>query len=113
MADILFVHPDFPGQFQWLVRHLSTDRGNRIKAFAAGPSDNRPAASTADVDIHHYGAEVVADRPPEHVLAYTDTFIRNAASLALKAEELRHAGFDPDVIYTHAGWGAGAFLHNV
>lgn len=112
MADILFVHPHFPGQFLWLARHLVRDDRHTVKALTAhppGPEEDR----VDGVETIQYGTEVVADRPRQHVLYHTETFIRNAASLALKAEQLRHSGFDPQIIYTHSGWGAGAFLHNV
>jgi glycosyltransferase involved in cell wall biosynthesis len=113
MADILFAHPEFPGQFEWLARHLVKDQSHRIKALARVPAEGAIRSDVEGVEVQHYGTEVVSDRPLDHVLHYTDSFIRNAASLALKAEDMRKDGFDPDVIYTHSGWGAGAFLHNV
>ena len=113
MARILFVHPNFPGQFMWLARHLASLRSHDIKALRAASAASPAAGDIAGIDTHHYGAEVVIDRPPQHLLNHTETFIRNAASLALKADALKQAGFYPDIVYTHSGWGVGAFLHNV
>ena len=113
MANILFVHANFPGQFLWLARELARYPAHVIKALSAANADTRLNERVDGIEVLHYGAEVTLDRPAQHILSHTETFIRNAASLALQADALKRGGFYPDVIYTHTGWGVGAFLHNV
>lgn len=110
---VLFAHPYFPGQFAQLARFMVDSGRFAVKALSSGVRDGRDSAQITGVDVITYGSEVVADRPPQHVLNGTETYIRQAASLALAADQLKASGFYPDVIYIHTGWGAGSFLHNV
>ncbi len=111
--NILFAHPYFPGQFDALARHLVRHTDHDLKALSSGIMDGRQSEAVDGIETLEFGREVVVDRPPDHVLNETESFIRNAASLALVAEDLKQSGWSPDVIYVHASWGVGAFLHEV
>ncbi|MBL0374973.1 glycosyltransferase [Rhizobium sp. KVB221] len=65
------------------------------------------------VRMHEYGQEIEADRPEDHVLYDTENFIREAASIAIRAQQLKEQGWQPDLVYSHTGWGTGAFLHDI
>jgi glycosyltransferase involved in cell wall biosynthesis len=109
---ILFVHHYFPGQFQRIARHYLA-AGHDVIAFHRGLNDGRSMPAIKGIRTLEYGGEVRSDRDPEHVLHDTEQYIREAASMALQAESLREQGWVPDLVYSHTGWGTGAFLHDV
>lgn len=112
---ILFVHQHFPGQFETIARHFLASGEHEICAlYREGGDPGRNSSSSIDgIRTLPYGSEVTADRPPEHVLSGTDRFIREAASAAIVAEGLKREGWYPDLVYSHTGWGTGAFLHDI
>jgi glycosyltransferase involved in cell wall biosynthesis len=109
---ILFVHHYFPGQFQRIAQHY-LDNGHDVIAFHRGLQDGRTAQPIEGLRTFIYGQEVVSDRPSDHVLHDTEEFIREAASMAFRANELKDAGWVPDLVYSHTGWGTGAFLQDI
>lgn len=110
---ILFVHHYFPGQFQRIARHYLASGEHDIVAFHRGLADGRSMPLIDGIRTMEYGQEVQADRPADHVLHDTEEYIREAASMAFRAEELKEAGWTPDLIYSHTGWGTGAFLQDI
>jgi glycosyltransferase involved in cell wall biosynthesis len=110
--QICFVHHYFPGQFARLARHFVKE-GHDVVAFHRGIVDGRSSTPIEGVRLIEYGQELPQPSPDEGVLAGTTRFIREAASLATRAGELRSEGWRPDVIYSHTGWGSAAYLHDV
>lgn len=110
--NILFAHQYFPGQFENIARHLAA-AGHDVKAFTSGIIDGRNSPAIEGIEMIGFGHEVVIDRPEDHVLNDTESFIRHAASLALAADTLKQSGWLPHVVYSHTGWGVGAFLQDV
>lgn len=107
MRRILFAHKNFPAQFgafgEWLAGEgwetafLTQREGARSPLMRVVTcADHRAAAETT----HRYV------RPFE-------TSVITAQAFARAAVTLRDAGFAPDVIMAHAGWGAGTFLKDV
>lgn len=111
--NILFVHPYFPGQFASIARHYVRSGQHRVVALHRDLRDGRESAPIPGVELVRYGTEVVADRPEQHVLYGTEQVIREAGSAAIAADGLRRSGFEPDLVYSHSGWGHGAFLQDV
>ncbi|MDB5524667.1 MAG: hypothetical protein JWM58_2430 [Rhizobium sp.] len=110
---ILFVHHYFPGQFGRIVRHYLQEGNNDVIAFHRGQNDGKSSQKIDGVRTFIYGSEIVADRPSDHVLFGTDLFVREAASMAIQAQELKDSGWAPDLVYSHTGWGTGAFLQDI
>ena len=110
---ILFVHHYFPGQFRRIARHYLDSGEHDVIAFHRGLKDGRTPTPIDGLRVMEYGQEVGTDRPDDHVLFGTDQFIREAASMAFRASELREAGWLPDLVYSHTGWGTGAFLQDI
>jgi glycosyltransferase involved in cell wall biosynthesis len=109
---ILLVHHYFPGQFQRIARHYLAG-GHDIVALYRGLADGRSMAPIDGIRMLQYGRQVRADRSPDHILHDTEEYIREAASVALEAEALKAERWEPDLVYSHTGWGTGAFLHDV
>ena len=109
---ILFAHKNFPAQFgafgEWLagegweVAFLTRRAGlgggpaNPAMRVVVAPDDHRAPAE----GVHRYV------RPLEAAVLTGQAFARAAA-------ELDRAGFRPDVVMAHAGWGVGTFLADV
>lgn len=109
---IAFVHQYFPGQFARLARHF-VDEGIEVTAFYRGLRDGRSSDPVDGVRLIEYGQEIPPEPHETRALAGTERFIREAVSLARKAEEMRKEGWAPDVVYSHTGWGSAAYMHDI
>jgi len=104
---ILFLHQNFPGQFQHLARAL-VRRGDQVAALCV---ENRPVPE---------GVRVIRYRPRRssspniHPWAVgTETkLIRGQASF-LVMREMQKRGYCPDIIVAHPGWGEALFAKDV
>ena len=103
--NYLFVHHNFPGQYQHVAQHLAAQPGNRV-VFITQPNQNRLAGvETVTYEpfrgltpgIHHYLADL------EQGVLWGQAVL--AACLRLKAQ-----GFRPDIMIGHNGWGETLFL---
>lgn len=108
---IAFVHQYFPGQFARLARHF-VDEGIEVTAFHRGLRDGRSSDPVDGVRLIEYGQEIPPEPNEKRALASTERFIREAVSLARRADTLRQEGWTPDVVYSHTGWGSAAYLHD-
>ena len=107
--NILLVHQNFPGQFKHLAPALQA-RGHKVVAMAMA------GGKTADAG----GLEIVRSKPRcgsapglhPWVVDLEAKIIRGEASFR-SAMKLRKAGFNPDVIVAHPGWGESMFLKEV
>ena len=107
MADILFVHNNFPGQFGHIAWALKR-AGHRVAAIAAQWAGKVP------------GVPVVKYEEPKGEAADAHPWARRIekevrrAELALsQALRLQREGFDPKVIVAHPAWGDTLLLAEV
>src|SRR5690606_16559686 len=112
LMRIAFVHQYFPGQFARLARHF-LDEGHDVLAFDRWLRDGRSSDPVPGVRVIQFGQQILPEQNENRVLAGTARFIREASSLALKADEVKRQGWLPDVVYSHTGWGSAAYLHDV
>lgn len=105
---VLFVHQNFPGQYLHLARHLAADPAHEVVAI------------TQRMDVVLPGVKTVVYKPQRgvtarlhHYLADTEAGILNGQEVARVALQLRDAGFVPDVMLGHNGWGEIWFLKDV
>jgi glycosyltransferase involved in cell wall biosynthesis len=104
---VLFVHQNFPGQYRHLAPRLARD-GHTVMAIC----------SRAGVRIP--GIEIIAyEAPHEHApathryLIKAEEAVRRGERVAAVALRLRNAGFVPDLICVHPGWGEALYLRDV
>lgn len=104
MADILFVHNNFPGQFGQVAYALA-QRGHRVKAIASATG-----GKVRGVEVSTYGATraPAADIYPLARRIEGD-LIRGRAAFEV-AVRLQQQGFSPQLIVGHPGWGETLFL---
>lgn len=106
--NYLFIHQNFPGQYQHVVRHLASQPGNQIY-FITQPNENAmagvrkityPKDQRGLINCHAYAVEL-------------DRAIHTGATVADTCRRLREQGFRPDLIVGHAGWGETLFVKDV
>lgn len=107
--NILFVHQNFPGQFKHLAPRLVRD-GHRVVALGISPK----------VGEHWEGVSVLRYAPGRSSTPQIHPWVVDTETKVIRGEaayaaacRLRHAGFTPDVIVAHPGWGEALFLKDV
>ena len=107
---LLFVHQNFPGQFRHLAAHCA-GAGHQVLALGERANVVRQA-QPAGVRLLGYEPR---NRPPEPdpMQAPAAKAIARGEAVAAAALQLRRAGFRPDVVLAHIGWGEAIFLKDV
>jgi glycosyltransferase involved in cell wall biosynthesis len=107
MADLLFVHTNFPAQLGFVAQAMAA-RGHRCRAIASSTG-----REVAGVPLSRWstsrGSTAGIFTPATRAEA---DLIRGAAA-AHAASALKDGGFTPDVIVGHPGWGETVFLREV
>ena len=104
----LFVHQNFPGQYRHLAAHYAR-QGHDV--VAVGEKAN--LARTARVP----GVRLLGYDAPSPVSGGWDASVSRAIHrgrrVAAGCAQLRRAGFVPEVVFAHIGWGEALFLKDV
>ena len=96
----LFVHQNFPAQYQHLITHLVARGGHDIVFISEANPNTMPGVRRA---LYQH-----KPTPPEHVHPAAldlDRGVRRAELVANTAANLKRLGFMPDIIIGHHGWG--------
>lgn len=107
--NILFIHQNFPGQFKHLASFLARDSRHRVVALAQKGAPGLP--DVADVLIY-----TPARRPAEtthHYLRGMESAVLNGQAVAKVLLQLRDAGFKPDLVIAHPGWGEALYVKDI
>jgi glycosyltransferase involved in cell wall biosynthesis len=107
MADILFIHDNFPGQLGWVSARLA-ERGHRCIAIAS--------ATAGQVTGVRIVKRPSPRAPPPGILPLAtrvEAELQRAQLTVEAARALQVEGFDPRLIIGHAGWGETLFLSDV
>lgn len=107
--NVLFVHQNFPAQFKFLAPAL-VGLGHNVRVLTLGR--NHEARANA-IDYSYYVPMRMSTRGIHPWLADFETKIIRGESCFRKALELSSAGYKPDVIIAHPGWGESLFLKKV
>ena len=107
--NILFVHQNFPGQFKVLAPAL-VQQGHTVVAMTMQKSSGAPWQG---VKLVHYTVSR-GTTPNVHpwVADFETKTIRGEACFKA-ALQMKQAGFEPDVIIAHHGWGESLFIKDV
>lgn len=103
---IIFIHQNAPGQFRHLLDYCAESAmfeviviGEKRRVLANFPRAKR------GVKFHVYEvADVRREQVPLELWTTTNA-MRRGRAVALCLQNIRDAGFQPDVIYGHPGWG--------
>jgi glycosyltransferase involved in cell wall biosynthesis len=106
--NVLFVHQNFPGQYLHLARHFGEQGGHQVVFITQRKDLELPGVRkviyqprrTITPQVHHY-------------LRESEAAVLNAQEVARVALDLRKAGFIPDVMLGHNGWGEIWYLKDI
>lgn len=108
MAKLLFIHQNFPGQFLHISQHMAR-LGHQVHALGMTPPAPRPG-----VRQHRYS--LPTQLPPYPALPglrelHTKMLRGQACAQAMRA--LDQAGFSPDLVIAHPGWGESLYVRDI
>lgn len=110
MPSILFLHENYPAQFGNLAARLAK------KGWQVVYATQKEEVPEGKAQILNSGVRLVrysrARDPRDDGHPYlrgTETAVLNGQAFARKGSALVKAGFNPDVIVAHSGWGSGSF----
>jgi len=108
-VKILFVHQNFPGQFRSLAPTLAA-RGHSVVALTMRQQE---VPVWQGVRVLRYGTPRGTTPGIHPWLSDFETKTIRAEACFRASLRLREAGFTPDVIIAHPGWGESLFLKDV
>ncbi len=107
---ILFIHQNFPGQFKHLAPALAADSKHKVVAMAMRDMGTN---EWMGVKLVSYSSQK-GSTPNVHPWAsdFETKTLRGEACFRA-AIKMREAGFYPDIIIAHPGWGESLFIKDV
>ena len=103
---LLFVHQNFPGQFRHLAPAL-VQQGHQVTALAWGTGEPE---QWQGVSCHRYSASRGSTAAIHPWVADFETKVIRGEACLRAARRLAEAGYCPDAIIAHPGWGESLFL---
>lgn len=112
---IMLLHPAAPGQFSKLLMHYLSNEENEVAILHMGSRElvDNPHARNSRCRQFDLRQMASLDENQKPYLRHLDKFIRSATAAAHVANSLREENWSADLIYSHTGFGLGAFVHNV
>ncbi|MFZ5775638.1 MAG: glycosyltransferase [Thermodesulfobacteriota bacterium] len=111
MKNILFLHPNFPGQFKWIAEALAA--GGEYRVCALRERAPQAARGNDTVRIFEYEPPAALRETVHRYLQGMETAVRRGQQVARACAGLRKAGFTPDIIVAHPGWGDALYLKDI
>jgi glycosyltransferase involved in cell wall biosynthesis len=109
---LLFLHPNFPGQYRYLAAALARDAANQIVAVA-DKSSLVPDRQFKGITLLVYDTPKAAPAETHPYLTAVDTALRRGQQVARVCLGLRQQGFVPDLVCVHPGWGDALYLKEI
>lgn len=97
---LLFMHNNFPGQYRRIAAHLA--RQNGVEMVAATLASNKQEFQIRRVDYAPH-RDVTKDIHP--TLVTTERAVLNAQAAFKELYPMKQAGWTPDLVCAHSGWG--------
>ena len=107
----LFIHPNFPGQFLHLARHLVA-AGHDVTGMGEVQNLKRQAGLVPGVRLVGYKIPKEETNPHPHGRTFEAAAARGRATLQV-CLALAKQGWEPEIIAAHTGWGDTLFLREV
>jgi glycosyltransferase involved in cell wall biosynthesis len=105
--NILFVHQNFPGQYRYIAPELAK-RGHHVVALTLNNCKDLPG-----VRVLRYTIPTNHKQQAHALIREFETKAIRADACAQAALLLKKAGFYPDVVCAHPGWGDALFLKDI
>ncbi|HNG10300.1 MAG TPA: hypothetical protein PKY17_03255, partial [Agitococcus sp.] len=107
---ILFIHQNFPAQFKHLAPALAADKNNQVLAMHM--RSDMPK-NWQGVQMLSYAAKRGSTPKIHPWITDIETKVIRGEAAFYAAMQLKKAGFTPDVIIAHCGWGESLFVKDV
>jgi len=114
--NILFLHQNFPGQFKYLAVNACqrvASVGGKVVCLGvekSGQAYARANATESNLTYIQYKYMRSSSKNIHPWLQDSESKLIRGESCAAVCHELKKAGFQPDIIIQHSGWGEGLFL---
>ncbi|AWJ93478.1 glycosyl transferase family 1 (plasmid) [Azospirillum baldaniorum] len=106
--NYLFVHQNFPGQYQHIVQHLAAQPGNRVVFIS-----HESPASIPGVERAVYQPFRTAKSTTHHYIQELELAVVYGQSVYEVCRRLKAEGFRPDIMIGHNGWGETLYMKDV
>ena len=106
--NYLFIHQNFPGQYQHIAAYLAAQPGNRV-VFLSHDSQN----SIEGVERISYLPYRQPHPSTHHYIREVEQAVIFGQSLYERCLGLKKDGFRPDIMIGHNGWGETLYLKDV
>jgi glycosyltransferase involved in cell wall biosynthesis len=106
--NYLFIHNNFPGQFQHLAIHLAADPANQV-VFISQPNENH----LNRVETLFYTPFRQPASGQHHYLTDLEQAVVWGQAVHEVCRGLASRGFRPDLVIGHTGWGETLFVKDV
>jgi glycosyltransferase involved in cell wall biosynthesis len=107
MTRIVFAHANFPAQFGAFGAWLA-ERGWEVVFITQRKDAQHPGMRIVRCESHR-----AADPATHRYVQPLEQCVISGQAFARAATGLARAGFAPDIVMAHSGWGAGMFLGDV
>lgn len=105
---ILFAHQNMPAQYAHLAAHYGRTPGNEVVFLTRREGVEIPGVRKVRYNLHR---EAKVDG--HHYVKFLDEHLLYGQAVAREAVALKNAGFRPDIMCVHSGWGEALFLKDV
>ena len=105
--NILFLHPNFPAQFLYLARYFGQNPNNKVFFLTKKTNNNR--LSGVNVVVYKEPRAVTKDIHP-YVSPLEEAVLDGQQVFRAVYELKEKAGFVPDIIVGHTGWGSTLYM---
>ena len=104
---LLFLHNNFPAQFGAIARYMS-NRGHDV-TFGTRWQGTPP--DWLRMVRYHPHREIGKQQHP--YLAFVESAVLNGQALARTGWKMKEAGYSPDLVVAHSGWGPGLYVRDI
>ena len=106
---ILFLHPNFPGQFKYLARSFAR-RGDEVK-FLCQTHFGRNVPGVERICMKGPLSDERAEKESKGIPSDKSKIVANQYRTAI--QKLKTSGWIPDVVISHSGWGASLHVKEI
>ena len=105
---VLFLHPNFPGQFLNLASFLARDKANEVVFLTQRQETELAGVKKVLFEVRPYQPHEIHP----YIMSVEKALMQGEAA-CMKALELKKNGFNPDIVCGHSGWGSTMFMKDV
>lgn len=110
---LLFIHPNFPGQFRHITTYLAKQVGTQVVGLGDYANVARQIGSTQGVVLRGYKMHRAGSVGIHHYLQKMEEHVLRGQAALQACLEMKRLGFYPDLICAHIGWGDALYLREV